>query len=111
RTESIAALYFGGSEGHDIADYTWYGPGRLNGKVFGNGANLEVSYDGKRRISDYTWRDDQMTPELLVGFTYGYDDVDNPLYEQFKHDNDYYDNYQYDDQYRLTGVRYRDSSS
>lgn len=106
RVDDIRAEYFDRPL-HDIADYTYHGPWRVRNKIYGNGAGLTQSYDAKRRISQMLWTDGTSENNLLVGFEYDYDDVDNPLYERFLHDDGLYDNYDYNDRYELTGVTYR----
>ncbi|MCA8938994.1 MAG: RHS repeat protein, partial [Planctomycetes bacterium] len=111
RKDEIDARYFDENYSHEVADYDYFGPGRLVKRTYGNGAFLTVGYDGKRRIDEYVTKNAETTPELLVGFEYAYDDVDNPLYTKWQHDGNKYDNYNYDDLYRLTDVIYRDASS
>lgn len=107
RMDGIDAEYFDRPL-HDIADYTYLGPWRVRNKILGNGATLTNLYDPKRRISEHAWRDATPEQNILVGFQYDYDDVDNPLYERFLHDLGLYDNYQYNERYELIGVTYRD---
>ncbi|MCP4545801.1 MAG: RHS repeat-associated core domain-containing protein [bacterium] len=105
RLEDIDAEYFD-QPLHDIAEYTYLGSGRVSSKTYGNGAVLTRTYDEKRRLREHVWRGGTQQG-TLVGFRYDYDDVDNPLYEQFLHDQNLYDNYSYNDRYELTGVTYR----
>ena len=108
RMDGIDAKYFDKPR-HDIVDYTFLGPWRMKEKRLSNGATLNVGYDVKRRIGEYVWRDATPEPDsnVLVGFEYDYDDVDNPLYERLLHDEGLYDNYGYNDRYELTDVTYR----
>ncbi|HSR66637.1 MAG TPA: hypothetical protein VLU25_01745, partial [Acidobacteriota bacterium] len=106
RMDGIDAEYFDRPL-QDIADYTYLGPWRVRNKILGNGATLTKLYDAKRRISEHAWRDATPEQNILVGFQYDYDDVDNPLFERFLHDNGLFDNYRYNDRYELTGVTYR----
>ncbi|MCP4656827.1 MAG: hypothetical protein GY856_15565 [bacterium] len=110
RTTDIDAEYFD-KDLHDVVDYTYFGPWRVHTKTYGNGAVLTRSYDGKRRVRDHVWSDGTADDNLLLGFHYDYDKVDNPLYEQFLHDSDLYDNYFYNGRYELTGVIYRSEDS
>jgi RHS repeat-associated protein len=104
REGRISASYFDTSE-HTIADYLYFGPGRIQSKVFGNGARLTNTFDVKERISGHTWR--SSTGDLLVGFQYDYDRVDNVLHEIFEHDGGLSDNFGYNARYEVTGVNYR----
>ncbi len=110
RMDGINAQYFDQTV-HDIVDYRFLGPWRVQKKRLGNGAGLDVGYDVKRRIGSYIWRDDTPEQNVLVGFEYDYDDVDNPLYERFLHDQGSYDNYSYNDRYELIGITYRSSEA
>jgi RHS repeat-associated protein len=110
RVAGIDAAYFGQTQ-HDIVDYHYFGPGRIQTKTLGNGAQLKNTFDVKHRLASHIWRDTESA--VLVGFEYsdaagnGYDRVDNGLYERFLHDNNLYDHYVYNDRYELVGVDYR----
>jgi len=65
---------------------------------------LEINHDVKRRIGSMVWTD---PVNVLVGFEYGYDKVDNVLFEKFLHDGGRYDHFGYNDRYELTHVTYR----
>lgn len=106
RMTAIDAAYFDRPR-HRIVDYAFLGPWRVQRKTFGNGAALTNVYDAKRRLAEHAWRDGTPQQNLLVGFQYDYDDVDNPLFERFLHDGGRYDNYGYNARYELTGVTYR----
>jgi RHS repeat-associated protein len=106
RMDGIDAHYFDRPL-HDIVDYTFVGSWRVQQKRLGNGAALDVGYDVKRRIGSYVWHDATPERNMLAGFEYDYDNVDNPLYERFLHDQGLYDNYGFNDRYELTGVAYR----
>ena len=67
------------------------------------------TFDVKRRVSSLVWNGS--TNNLLVGFQYTYDSMDNPLYERWLHDNGDYDQYGFDHRYELTGVNYRSPTS
>jgi RHS repeat-associated protein len=107
RMEEIDASYFDRSLG-PVAEYSYFGPTRVVRKTLGNGASLFRTYDVKRRVSAHSWFHLGNFSQLLVGFEYAYDDVDNPLFEIFQHDSNLADNYRYNSRYELTGVSYRD---
>ncbi len=102
RVDTLSAAYF--RTNRPIADYNYHGPGRIQTKTLGNGARLEINHDVKRRIGSMVWTD---PVNVLVGFVYGYDDVDNVLSEQWLHDGGRYDHFGYNDRYELTHVTYR----
>lgn len=104
RLQRVRARYFGGTL-HDIATYAYFGSSRIQRKTLGNGAVLTNTFDVKRRVSAMNWRDN--LGNLLIGTSYGYDDVDNPLHEVFAHDGDLADNFNYNQRYEVTGVNYR----
>jgi RHS repeat-associated protein len=108
RNQSIYAQYFNITNS-PVATYIYFGPGRVQTKILGNGALMTNTFDVKRRLSSLQW----LTPtnSLLVGFQYAYDSMDNPQYERWLHDNGDYDYYQYNHRYELTGVDYRSSNS
>ena len=113
RIREINASYFDKAL-HRIATYSYIGPGRVQKKTLGNGATLTKTYDSKQRVMDYSWRD--QSQKLLVGSQYGYDKMDNILYERFMHDVDpsrgpRTDWYQYNDRYEIIGVSYRTAST
>jgi YD repeat-containing protein len=114
RVDTIAASYFGEAS-HPIAGYHYFGPGRTASKTLGNGATLTRTFDDKRRPAKHVWHGP--AGQVLVGFGYsdaagnGYDRVDNPLYEQFFHDDDRFDHRHYNKRYELTGVDYRSASA
>ncbi|MEZ5402399.1 MAG: RHS repeat-associated core domain-containing protein [Bryobacteraceae bacterium] len=97
------ARYFDTSM-HDIATYAYLGPSRVQTKTLGNGAVLTRRYDSKRRTQSHSWTGSN---RLLVGFEYGYDRMDNALYERFTHDSGLYDHFQYNDRYEVVAVDYR----
>jgi RHS repeat-associated protein len=108
RNQNISAQYFNVSNS-SVATYRYFGPGRVQAKILANGAIATNSYDTKRRLSSLVWNGS--SNNLLVGFQYSYDSMDNPQYERWLHDKGYYDNYQYNHRYELTGVAYRSSNS
>ncbi|MBX3335240.1 MAG: hypothetical protein KF876_14030 [Nitrospira sp.] len=89
---------------HDIATYAYLGPWRMQTKTLGNGAVLTRLYDTKRRTRSHRWTNQN---NLLVGFEYDYDRMDNVLFERFAHDNGLYDHFQYNDRYEVVSVDYR----
>ncbi len=89
---------------HDIATYTYLGPWRMQAKTLGNGSQLTRVYDAKRRTRSHRWTSPN---NLLVGFEYDYDRMDNALFERFAHDNGLYDHFQYNDRYEVVSVDYR----
>ena len=107
RTDSISAAYFG-SGMHSIAAYSFFGRGRVQTCRLGNGVVHARSYDTKRRVSVCEWKDPGNN--LLAGFEYGYDRMNNALFESVLHDGGRFDHYQYDRRYQLTGVEYRSAS-
>ncbi len=108
RIQTISAQYFNVGKS-SVATYHYFGPGRIQAKILGNGALLTNSFDAKRRLSSLTWNGS--TNNLLVGFQYAYDAVNNPLYERWLHDAGVYDLYRYNHRYELTGVDYRSPGS
>lgn len=89
---------------HDITTYAYLGPLRMQTKTLGNGAVLTRLYDTKRRTRSHRWTNQN---NLLVGFEYDYDRMDNVLFERFAHDNSLYDHFQYNDRYEVVSVDYR----
>ena len=89
---------------HDITTYAYLGPWRMQTKTLGNGALLTRMYDAKRRTQSHRWTSQN---NLLVGFEYDYDRMDNVLFERFAHDNGLYDHFQYNDRYEVVSVDYR----
>src|SRR5690606_16053636 len=103
---------------HRVATYNYIGKWRVHSKTLGeastshdqyNQSKLNIGYDGLRRITDYTWRND--ASQILTGHAYAYDDVGNLLNETWHHDRSRLDNYNYDRLGRITDVRYRDSTA
>ena len=103
RTASIVADYFG-TGSHMIAGYSYQGPRRLQRKRLGNGAELHCGYDAKRRLQTHYWRG---SSNVLAGFDYRYDRVDNALSESFVHDQGRFDHVSYDGLDQVVGVSYR----
>ncbi|GJL63170.1 MAG: hypothetical protein NPIRA04_18240 [Nitrospirales bacterium] len=103
RVECISAGYFN-RPNHDIARYAYFGAGRVQTKTLGNGAALTCTYDLKRRLQTHQWNGPN---RMLVGFEYGHDRMDNPLFERFTHDMGLCDHFQYNHRYEITGVSYR----
>lgn len=103
RTGSSSAAYFNTTM-QPIARYAYFGPRRVQQKVLGNGAALNCTYDSKRRLQTHQWNG---PGRMLVGFEYGYDRMDNALFERFDHDMGLCDHFQYNDRYEVTGVSYR----
>jgi RHS repeat-associated protein len=108
RNQNIDAQYFNISNS-PVATYHYFGPGRIQTKILGNGAQMTNTFDAKRRVSSLHWL--SSTNRLLVGFQYGYDSMDKPQYERWLHDNGFYDYYQYNHRYEVTGVAYRTTNS
>jgi RHS repeat-associated protein len=108
RSRNITAQYFNISNS-PVATYNYFGPGRIQTKLLGNGARMTNTFDAKRRLSSLVWNGS--TNNLLVGFQYAHDSMDNPRSERWLHDNGGYDHYQYNHRYELTGVAYRSSNS
>jgi hypothetical protein len=75
RIQSIWANYFN-VPNSSVATYAYFGPGRVQTKTLGNGARISAAFDVKRRLSSLV----SYSPSnaILVGFEYGYDNVDNP---------------------------------
>ncbi len=107
RNQKIWAQYFNASNS-PVATYNYFGPRRIQTKLLGNGAQMTNTYDVKRRLSSLVWNGS--TNNLLVGFQYAYDSMDNPQSERWLHDNNDYDYYQYNHRYELTGASYRSAS-
>ena len=103
RQTEISAEYFE-TPRHLIVDYSYFGPRRVQTMVLGNGALLANTYDIKRRIESRKWSGPS---GALVGFSVGYDRVDNAKSESFDHDGGLYDHFVHNDRYELTGVDYR----
>ena len=103
RVVGIRASYFGKTENR-IAEYAYLGPGRVQNKTLGNGARLTQGFDGKRRVQSHRWQGQQ---DLLVGFSYGYDRVDNTLFEGFNHDRGRRDHFTYNARHEIATVRYQ----
>ncbi len=108
RNQTVYAQYFNIANS-PVATYNYFGPERIQAKILGNDARVTNTFDVKRRLSSLAW----MTPtnRLLAGFQYAYDPMDNPQYERWLHDNGYYDYYQYNHRYELSGVTYRSTNS
>jgi RHS repeat-associated protein len=107
RNQNIYAQYFNITNS-PAAAYCYFGPGRVQATILGNGAWMTNTFDAKRRLSSLQWL--SPTNSLLVGFQYAYDAMDNPQSERWLHDNGYYDYYQYNHRYEVTGVAYRSSN-
>lgn len=104
RIGTVQAEYYGVPL-HPVADYNYVGAWRLDSAMLGNGATLSCSYDDKRRVADRVWEDP--VGSLLVGSSYGYDDVDNVVFERILHDQLLYDNMAYNDRYEVVAAEYR----
>jgi YD repeat-containing protein len=84
-----------------IASFALYGPaGRTKKTTFGNSTTANFAYDGYRRPTEIAHK--TSTPTEFAGFTYGWDDNDNPLYEARSHKSGKGDVYTYDKANRLT---------
>jgi RHS repeat-associated protein len=108
RINNVLASYFNISS-FPVATYHYFGPDRVQTKRLGSSAFATNSYDARRRLSSLLWTG--ATNNLLVGFQYAYDSMDNPQFERWLHDNGDYDQYQYNHRYELTGVTYRSPGS
>jgi len=104
RNQRIDARYFNISNS-PVATYNYFGPGRIQTKLLGNGAQMTNTFDVKRRLSSLTWIGS--SNNMLVGFQYAYDSMDVPSWERWLHDNGVYDHFQYNHRYELTGAAYR----
>ncbi len=105
RVDTISAAYFDVTIPKPIADYSYLGRDRTQSRDLGNGVRLERTFDAKRRPQTLVWESPSAGP--LLGFEYGYDDRNNPLFERLTHDQGLYDAYGYNGRYELTGVAYR----
>ena len=103
RQDTILAEYFE-TPSHLVADYSYFGPRRVQTTALGNGAVLTNTFDVKQRIESLQWNGPSGT---LVGFGVEYDRVDNAKSERFDHDGGLYDHFAHNDRYELTGVEYR----
>jgi RHS repeat-associated protein len=108
RSQTISAQYFNVTNS-PVATYRYFGPKRVQTRLLGNGASMTNTFDVKRRLASLVWNGS--TNNLLAGFQYAYDSMDNPLYERWLHDNGVYDHYEYNHHYELTGVTYRSTKT
>ncbi|UCE41432.1 MAG: RHS repeat protein [Candidatus Aminicenantes bacterium] len=79
--------------GEDIVDYDYIGPGRVLEKTYSNGMRLnylnddrtgQIGYDGiKRKVKQ---RHLTANNDLIAGFGYGFDRMNNRLYEERLHE-------------------------
>ncbi|MCI0605352.1 DUF6531 domain-containing protein [bacterium] len=83
-----------------VAQYTYQGTGRTAGIGLNNGTHSEFGYDNDRRITAI--RHVNATNQVVSGFSYGWNRMDQRNYEQKLHENGRADVYSYDAIYRLT---------
>ncbi len=88
-----------------VAEFDLYGAGaRLQKTTFGNGTVATYGHDGFRRPTSIVHKDSSNT--LVAGFSYGWDKLDNPLYEARTHSAGIGEVYAYDKASRLAQVLY-----
>jgi RHS repeat-associated protein len=94
--------------GSIIAEYDYLGSTRVLERTYGNGAKLSyldaarqkaTGFDGVRRVINAQHLLDKT---LIAGFVYGYDRLENKLFEIRQHENNRREDYLFDSLYRLT---------
>ncbi|MFO0795348.1 MAG: RHS repeat-associated core domain-containing protein, partial [Candidatus Brocadiaceae bacterium] len=97
----------------NIADYDYIGPARLLERKYGNGIRLTYLDDNRQSDIGYDMAPRPIMPRhlkedntLIAGFEYGYDRVNNKMFEvrlhEFEGQDNVGDTYAYDSVYRLT---------
>ncbi len=89
-------------QGNPIAEYTYQGTGRTARIGLNNSTRTELGYDSDRRVTSMNHLDS--ANQLVAGFSYAWNKMDQRKYEQKAHENGRADIYSYDTMYRLTQV-------
>ncbi|MCX6580463.1 MAG: hypothetical protein NT166_09790 [Candidatus Aminicenantes bacterium] len=88
-----------------IADFSYIGRSyRMLSQQFGNGNTINYLYDQGRRLT--TKETKNKNSDLINKYVYGYNKVGMKMFEQRGHNGNNGDAFNYDEVYRLTGVKF-----